>query len=523
MAQTATPEITMQELAEIARGFSDAAWIRAYVRIEDQDSGQAIPFDLWPAQVEALDAFEMYRLVCVLKARQLGLTWLALAYSVRQMLKRPYRVTALSKGLDESKELVRRATFILSHLPSWVVVRGKPVGEVPGWEGTTERITITHPKGAQSFFNSFSAGPDSGRTFTSSLVLIDEWAFQDYARQIWSAAYPTINRPGGGKVIGLSSGQQGSLHEEIFLNAQRAQNSFYPLFLSVWSDPRRTPEWYAQTKRDMPDTWPGEYPEVYEDAFRSLHGRPFFGSIMEMLRKRKAEATSGVCGYLTFTPANGTPASLKFEPDPEGWLRVWNAPEKGHQYAIGADVAEGLEKGDYSAAEVIDRQTGEHVAEWHGHIDADLYGVELVRLARWYNNAWVAAEANNYGIATNKAIAKSKYTRLMNRPDSIEQDDLDVDETDKLGWLTTEVSRKYMTETLRSSMREGSLVPNGNLVSECITFVYNEKGKAEAQPGCYDDRVMAAAIALQVHQICPLRTSDARPPVVVPSNRAAGY
>src|SRR5690606_19196397 len=135
------------------RGQEDARWwIERWVHIEDRDTeGLAVPFRLWPAQVEVLEAFVHHRRVIVLKARQLGLTWLALAYAAWRMVHRPgYQVVALSKREDDAKELVRRMAFILRHLPRWMIRhrRDETAGYTgPVWDDTTLTVTIQHPGG----------------------------------------------------------------------------------------------------------------------------------------------------------------------------------------------------------------------------------------------------------------------------------------------------------------------------------------------------------------------------------------
>jgi len=64
-------------------------FINTYVKIEDPILGEWIPFDLWPTQVTTLNLLLSNRLVIILKARQLGLTWLVLAYFLWKMLFRP--------------------------------------------------------------------------------------------------------------------------------------------------------------------------------------------------------------------------------------------------------------------------------------------------------------------------------------------------------------------------------------------------------------------------------------------------
>ena len=53
---------------------------------EDKPDGIAVPFILWDGQKKALETFLKKRLIIALKARQLGFTWLGLAYAVWRMV-----------------------------------------------------------------------------------------------------------------------------------------------------------------------------------------------------------------------------------------------------------------------------------------------------------------------------------------------------------------------------------------------------------------------------------------------------
>jgi hypothetical protein len=253
-------------------------FIQKYVYIEDRDSEQlASVFRLWDKQKEALESFVNNRLNIVLKARQLGLTWLALAFAVWKIVfNGGYQVVALSKTEDDAKELIRRVVFVLRHLPPWMTIEStKDTRDVDclKWESTTMSVTIHHAD--ISVFNSFPAGQNSGRSFTANLVIMDEWAFQQWAREIWAAAYPTINRPTGGKVIGLSTAKRLTLFEDIWTAATRGLNTFSRIFLPWWTDPRRTEEWYEQTKKDLPQSYKAEYPNTPEEAFEAAEGVAF--------------------------------------------------------------------------------------------------------------------------------------------------------------------------------------------------------------------------------------------------------
>ena len=261
-------------------------FIQRWVQIEDKDKagasgGIAVPFVLWKEQKKALAAILAFRLLIILKARQLGVTWLALAYAVWRMLFFPgYTVVALSKNEDDAKELVTRVRFILEHLPPWLTRHG-PTAKGSGfsgpvWDATTQIATIWHPGDqAPSIFKSMPAAQGSGRSLTANLVLLDEWAFQAWAKEIFDSAYPTINRPTGGQLIGLSTNKRGTLFEGIVKKAAKSLNNFRLVFLPWWSDPRRDKEWYERTKADLPRSYLQEYPATVEEALSAGEGTAF--------------------------------------------------------------------------------------------------------------------------------------------------------------------------------------------------------------------------------------------------------
>jgi hypothetical protein len=253
-------------------------FIEKYVRIEDRDealrdkegeAGISIPFTLWEGQKGVLKDFLTSRLLILLKARQLGLTWLVLAYAVWRMIFFPgYQVVALSKKeTPDAKELVRRVKFIFSALPDWMIKEKKKGAESLVWEATALSVTVSHPGKEPSVLISMSSSPDAGRSFTANLVLLDEWAYQQWAEDIYTAAYPTINRPSGGQVIGLSTAARLTFFETVWKDAVKGKSKFKAIFLPWWTDPRRNQEWYEETKRNLPRSYMQEYPSTAEEAF----------------------------------------------------------------------------------------------------------------------------------------------------------------------------------------------------------------------------------------------------------------
>ncbi len=264
-----------------------ATLIERHVKIEDKDvPGGVIPFQLWPEQRQALADFFQYRLIDVYKTRQCGLTWLVLSYIAWHLVYNPaYSAKALSAKEDpDAKELVRRLEFILRHLPPHIIQPKKgrdPKWGGPVWDSTALTVTVFHPGAEDAAFQSLSAAPNSGRMLTGNLLFIDEWAFQEFARDIWAAAFPTVNRPTGGQVIGVSTMKIGTLFDEISKGAETntqdgiGENGFHEIFLDRWADPKRDQAWFERTKRAFPNSWRQEYPETPEEG-RSVGEDAFF-------------------------------------------------------------------------------------------------------------------------------------------------------------------------------------------------------------------------------------------------------
>ncbi|MGI6193100.1 MAG: hypothetical protein ACOYI3_06010, partial [Christensenellales bacterium] len=149
---------------------------------------------LWPAQKHALSVFCENRLTVVLKARQLGLTWLALCYAAWRMYYTDgYSVIALSRTEGEAKELVRRMGVIFANM-------GELVGENPQGKNVqrgrrkkqlkTTALEVTLSGSPGSTFRAMASGPSAGRSFTANLIILDEWAFQQYARENLDSGVP---------------------------------------------------------------------------------------------------------------------------------------------------------------------------------------------------------------------------------------------------------------------------------------------------------------------------------------------
>ena len=230
------------------------------------------PFRLWPAQVWVLWQLLVERLAIILKARQLGISWLVCGYALWLCLFKPGRLVLLfSKGQLEANELARRVSAMYSRLPPWMRARLPRLIT----DNTTE---VEWANGSR--VQSLPATQSAGRSFTASLVVMDEAAFMQWADKLYGALKPTID--GGGQLIVLSTANgRSNMFARLWDRACKALNNFKSIFLPWWSDPRRTSTWYADTARDAIDQsiMDQEYPARPEDAFSASEAAKFVEKI----------------------------------------------------------------------------------------------------------------------------------------------------------------------------------------------------------------------------------------------------
>lgn len=151
-------------------------FIRTFMQIEDKDApGVRVPFKLWPEQIEVLTHLNAHRLTAILKARQLGLTWLVLAYAVCKMIeKHGYSIIGLSRTEDEAKELVRRVEVLLGSPAMGAIISPEHTKRegLPWFSVTALEVKIHYPDDLESTLKAFASASAAGRSYTANLLLL---------------------------------------------------------------------------------------------------------------------------------------------------------------------------------------------------------------------------------------------------------------------------------------------------------------------------------------------------------------
>jgi hypothetical protein len=271
--------------------------------------------------------------------------------------------------------------------------------------------------------------------------------------------------------------------------------------------------WYIAKERTQKQKMKQEFPSTAMEAFLTS-GRKVFdtddlmrveGRCSKPLIVYDIEPTTGKMKKVTSKVDLTSKATDKLNMAAAGYLLVWELPDKDEDYAIGGDVAEGLEHGDRSSLDVVAKSSGRQVAHWFGHIDTKRFARLMAHIGRLYNMAYLGPERNNHGHAVLQELVEIYPVARIYKEEHIDREDAD-EETAKVGWHTSAQSKPMLTgsfEDLLANDADG-LRWRGTL-AEFNIFVYDKKGRMGAQSGGFDDQVMSYLIAQEMRVRMPKR------------------
>lgn len=149
--------------------------------------------------------------IAVPKSRQMFISWSTLTYGLHSAMYGVGRhVGLVSKKETDADDLLERQKFIIEN----ILEDDLPKEFIPKYKRTY--CEINFPDNASRIM-AFPAGADQLRQYAFSLLIFDEMAFWDQAKEAFSSAIPTIE--GGGQVICISTAAPGFfkdlVHDEI--------------------------------------------------------------------------------------------------------------------------------------------------------------------------------------------------------------------------------------------------------------------------------------------------------------------
>ena len=398
------------------------------------------------------------------------------------------------------------------------------------FENPNEKARFYEP-GLRSSIEVFSANTGTAsRSGGYSIAHFSEVAFYENAEDLITSTVPSIqDLPGTIKVYeSTGNGRSGFFYEQWrkakkSLQLQRKLSNFFPVFFGWLTFPeytkpflkeqdqidllgtldeeevylqrkfKATPEqlnWRRSKILDFDgdvDKFHQEYPADDEEAFIS-RGIPYFSKqrLLHLLTCCKPPLQIGDVGL------------MGFEPDENGYMKVWEPPLQGEDYILAADVGEGVEHGDPSTIEVLKLPKGEpritQVAEWKGLIDPVMFAGKLKSVCEWYNDGMAVPEVGRGPGLTTLSELKNIYWNIYQWQFL---DRYKHFQSVKLGWETN-ISTKPIICTYASACLNADILEiySEDLVEEMLSFVRNTNGSAEADYNCHDDLVMAYIIGV---------------------------
>lgn len=341
---------------------------------------------------------------------------------------------------------------------------------------------------------------------------ISEWCFCDNDR-IWATLGATSKWTNiTGESTGHGIGNDGYM---TYMDAKEGKNGYLSRFIPWYDHPEyRMPlnglRDYVPDKRErlanlnqeqihfrrqmqhrLKSAFFVEYPETEEDAF-AQSGANFFNNKKVVILAKEARGKE---------PLEETDRYI-----------IWEKPQHDHIYAMGVDVAEGIE-GDYSVFKVLCRTCRQEAMRYRDHVGLDTFYRDINTWGIAYKKCLVGVERNNHGHAIllglremckypNLYFEKAKPTRLIEKMDKVPQEK-------KYGWHTTPQTKAPMLDRLQIAIEGNSeedentfqpefTVYDTGFLSECLTF-QKDGVKLQAVSGKHDDNVMATGIAFQMY------------------------
>jgi len=265
-------------------------------------------------------------------------------------------------------------------------------------------------------------------------------------------------------------------------------------------------------------TFKQEYPSNAGEAFQMSGRGAISAKILTHHRRTATSRADPQRARFKLDPLQPSGVTIEINNDFDGmYWDIWKTVEERHDYTVGGDTMEGQlsdpsdedSEADFNAALVLDRHRLEYVALCHNQVDPDLFGLEMLKAAMYYNNAWATPEANSSGLAALLEFKRANYARTYRRLGNDEN--IALKEAGKLGWKTMSHNRDMLIDNYLAACRadpvngwEFSLVvPILQLVEQEERFYIDKMGKRRHRSGAHDDILFAAMICWELHLRCP--------------------
>lgn len=492
-------------------------------------------------------------IVMVYKVRQIGGTQVAIIFYFLwiAMFNANTEALIISENEDKANKVLSRMKGVYNHLPRWMITYfpvckftentlhfGKALKNPNGGE----RI-----EGLNSIIKSLPQGGTSTTSFSPNVIAFDEAALLSESEKLFQESYAAVQQSGG-QIVMVSNGRgRDNLFYRVWDAITKRQIKGKAMFTGVYEVPGRDIKWYEENRIALsistgdPNAIKIQFPRTAEEGFISS-GRSVFNlkkleeyerkcatsepidrgyldydestkeEIAELMRRRQAARDKDNFTEETILTLEIDQvemiSDIQFIPKIDGPLKIWEYPSdtkvrplddntqkvySGTRTVMSLDAATGVEGGDMGVIGGYNQRTWQEQFEWYGHIDGYGLGREALKLARYYNRAFIVPEANYGGDSAIAYLKEAGYTNLYHR----ETKDEDYDkESAKIGYYTSRKGKEHLVELIKRYLGRDIDIKSKETIWELKSFVHKSSGKMEGDTGSRDDRVIKLGLIL---------------------------
>lgn len=362
---------------------------------------------------------------------------------------------------------------------------------------------------------------ESGRSDTFNNLHISELAFwKGEKKDILTGLFQSVPNTEDSMIIIESTANGYEYFKELWDRAVAGESDYIPMFIG-WNELKSYRMNYngfelTDKEKDLMDlykldleqiTWrrwciqnnlsgneedfKQEYPISPEEAFIST-GKSVFNKeqVLDKINRIKEPILEG---HFVYDYDGSRVSNIRFRQEENGYVKIYKKPIKEDYYVIGGDTSG--EGSDNFTAQVIDNTSGEQCAVLKHQFDEDLYTKQIYCLGTYYNNALIGIEAN-FSSFPIRELTRIGYDNQFVRE---QEDSFSSNIIKSFGFKTTSITRPVILSELIEIVRENiGLIKDKDTLKEMLTFIRNERGRAQADTGAHDDLIMALAIAYYI-------------------------
>lgn len=492
-----------------------------------------VPFDIHSGQVAYLERKKRILeerggkpWVIVLKSRRVGITAIEQALSYRMANDRPFSdVVTLAHKRESTQRIFNMVSMFHERDPKRHPLRNK--GSKSALELANGSNFFIGTAGGEGFLR----GDGVSRVHWSEVAKSCPGPQQsERVADLWAGISGAASN---GEIVLESTANGREWFWSQWIDAKNGDSELKPVFLRWFDDPmnRLLPSQFDSD--ELRDTLLPVEEELMERHQLDLEQIAFRRQMVRIYKRLTPQEmpeddtscflSSGICFFDGDALVSALERIAKLPPPrlvpvSGGTLKIWEDPQPKVKYVMGVDTSEGIPGGDYAGFTIIRHDTGQQVADLHGHWRPGVLGELCVKWGRHYNDALMGVERENHGHAVVQKVMECgrpyNISHLRNgrlffgysggevrgsgAPRSVQS----MVDTGRPGWSTNPSTRDPMLDAFADAFHQGAVgIMDASLIEEMGAFNLQSNGKYSADSMAHDDRVMKTAIAWAMRSV----------------------